>query len=124
MRSFRFVAVLAMCMLGLSLFAVAKENKFGVADSRTVVITTPTRVGGVLLPQGEYKVLHTMQGQDHMMVFTQLKSKKPVEVRVKCQLVPLAKRADRDEQAFVINAANERELHSLIFRGDTAQHVF
>ena len=124
MRSFRFVAVLAMCMLGLTLFAIAKENKFGVADSRVVDITVPTRVGGVLLPKGEYKVLHTMQGQDHIMVFTQLRSKKPVEARVKCQLVPLAKKADRDEQAFIINAANERELHTLIFRGDTAQHVF
>ena len=124
MRSFRFVAVFALCVFGLSLFANAKENKFGVADTRNITITTPTRVGEVLLPKGNYKVLHTMEGKDHVMVFTQLDTTKPVEARVKCQLVPLAKKADRDEQTFVLNAAKERVLHALIFRGDTAQHVF
>jgi len=124
MRSFRFVAVFAMCVLGLALLANAKENKFGVADSRNLSITAPTRIGGFLVPIGEYKVLHSMQGQDHIMVFTQAKGKNPVEVRVKCQLVPLAQKADRDEQTFVINAASERVLHTLVFRGDSAQHVF
>lgn len=124
MRSFRFVAVFAMCILGLTLFANAKENKFGVADSRVITITQPTRIGEVLLPKGEYQVVHAMQGQDHVMVFTQLRTKKPVEARVKCQLLPLTKKADHDEQTFAINAANERVLHTLVFRGDTAQHVF
>jgi len=124
MRSFRFVTVFALCVLGLSLFANAKENKFGVADTHTITIVAPTRIGGVLLPKGEYKVLHTMEGQDHVMVFTQLKGNKPIEARVKCQLVPLTKKADHDEQTFVLNAAKERVLHTLIFRGDTAQHVF
>lgn len=124
MRSFRFLAVFAMCVLALSLFATAKENKFGVSDSRTMTITAPTRVGGVLLPIGEYKVLHTMEGQDHVMVFTQLNRKNPIETKVKCQLVPLKNRADRDEQTYQFNAANERVLHTLVFRGDTAEHVF
>jgi hypothetical protein len=124
MRSVRFVAVLAIFILALSLLASATQNKFGVADSRNIAITAPTRVGGVLLPAGDYKVLHTMEGQDHIMVFKQLRAKKPVEAHVKCQLVPLAKRAERDEQAFVINAANERVLHTLVFKGDSAQHVF
>jgi len=124
MRSLKVVAVLAMCVLGLSLFAVAKANQLGVADSRTIQITAPTRVGDVVLPEGTYRVLHTMQSQDHIMVFKQLNSKKPAEARVKCQLVPLATKATRDEQAFVINAANERVLHTLVFKGDTAQHVF
>jgi hypothetical protein len=124
MRSFRFVAVFAMCVLGLTLFANAKENKFGIADSRTITIAAPTRVGGVLLPKGEYKVVHAMEGQDHVMVFTQLRTNKPVEARVKCQLVPLTAKANHDEQTFAINAANERVLRTLVFRGDTAQHVF
>jgi hypothetical protein len=124
MRSFRFVAVFAMCVLVLSLFANAKANKFGVADSHIVTITAPTRVGGVLLPKGDYKVLHTMEGQDHVMVFTQLKAGNPIETKVKCQLVQLKTRADHDEQTFELNAAKERVLHTLVFRGDTAEHVF
>lgn len=124
MRSLRFIAVVAMCVLGLSLLATAKQNKFGVADVRNIEITAPTRVGNVVLPKGTYNVLHTMEGQDHIMVFTQVKTKQPAEARVKCQLVPLPKKAVRDEQAFVINAANERVLHTLVFKGDSAEHVF
>jgi hypothetical protein len=124
MRSFKFEAVLGLCIVGLSLFALAKQNQFGVADVRNVEFTAPTRIGDVLLPQGYYRVQHSMEGQDHVMVFQQLKAKKPAEARVKCQLVPLPKKADRDEQSFGVNAANQRVLHALVFRGDSAQHVF
>lgn len=124
MRSLRFVAVLGLCIVGLSLFALAKQNQFGVADVRHVEFTAATRIGDVLLPQGYYRVLHSMEGQDHVMVFQQLKAKKPAEARVKCQLVPLPKKAERDEQSFRINAGNERVLHTLVFSGDLAQHVF
>jgi hypothetical protein len=124
MRSLRLVAVFAICALGLSLLANASQNKFGVADSRNLQITSPTLVGTVLLPAGDYQVLHTMQGADHIMVFRQLRTRKPAEARVKCQLVPLTTKAQRDEQGFVINAANERVLHYLVFKGDLARHEF
>jgi len=124
MRLSRFVVVLAVCVLGLGMLAVAKQNKLGVADSYKIAFSAPTRVGEVLLPQGNYQVLHTMEGQDHVMVFKQLNTKKPAEARVKCQLVPLPKKAARDEQTFVMNLANERVLRTLVFRGDLAQHVF
>ncbi len=123
MRLFKVLVVAAMCVLGLSFLAAAK-NKFGVADSRSLTLTAPTLVGNVLLPAGDYKVTHTMDGENHIMVFKQLNTKKPAEARVKCQLVPLAQKAARDEAAFGFNAANQRTLHSIIFKGDTAQHVF
>ena len=118
------IAVCVMCVLGLSLVASASQNQFGVADSHNLQILEPTWVGGVLLPAGSYKVLHTMEGRDHIMVFKQVQTHKPAEVRVKCQLVSLTKKADRDQQTFTMNAANQRVLHTLIFEGDKAQHVF
>jgi hypothetical protein len=118
------VVVCAICVLAFGLFATASQNKFGVADSRTIELLSPTWVGGTLLPSGDYKVLHTMEGQDHIMVFTQINTSKPKEVRVKCQLVSLAKKADRDELTYTTNPAHERVLHTLTFRGDSAQHVF
>jgi len=57
-------------------------------------------------------------------VFRQLGTKKPVEVRAKCTLVPLGAKAYRDEKGYVLNAANERVLHELIFKGDYSKHVF
>jgi hypothetical protein len=124
MHSFKGLAVGAMCVLGLSLCVAAKQNKFGVANTRDVNLTAPTLVGDVLLPMGDYKVTHTMQGENHIMVFKQLNTKNPTEARVKCQLVPLGQKAVRDEEVFELNAANQRVLHSMIFKGDTAQHVF
>jgi protein-disulfide isomerase len=123
MRSLRFAAVLAICLLGVSL-ASASHNKFGVADARSIQFDSPVRVGTVLLPAGEYRVLHTMEGQDHIMVFKQQNSKKPIETKVKCQLVPLSKAAPRTEKVYAVNDAKELVLHTLVFQGDTAQHVF
>lgn len=124
MRSLRVVALVALCVLTLATLASAGQNKFGVADSRNLTLTTPTRVGDILLPQGEYRVLHTMEGKNHIMVFKQLNTSKPVEARVKCNLVPLDKRAEKTETNYVLNAANERVLRSMVFEGDSAAHVF
>jgi hypothetical protein len=124
MRFLKVVAVVALCVLTLATLASAGQNKFGVADSRNLTLTSPTRVGDTMLPQGEYRVLHTMEGENHIMVFKQLNTSKPVEARVKCNLVSLNKRAEENQTTYVLNAANERVLHSLVFKGDSAEHVF
>lgn len=116
--------VIAICVLGLSVLAGARTNSFGVADSHNITFSTAMRVGDVLLPKGEYQVLHTMEGQEHVMVFRQVNTKNPAEARVKCQMQSLSAKASRNEQTYTLNAANERVLQSLIFRGDFAQHVF
>jgi hypothetical protein len=102
----------------------AATNKYGVADVRKVTLSAPTRVGDVLLPQGEYEVRHVMQADNHIMVFKQVGTSKAAEARVKCNLVPLKQKADRDQLIYVLNAAQERVLQSLRFNGDTAEHVF
>jgi hypothetical protein len=65
-----------------------------------------------------------MQGEDHIMVFQQLNVAKPVQAQVKCTLVPLQKRADRTEKTYILNDSNQQVLQQLVFRGDTAKHVF
>jgi hypothetical protein len=124
MRGFKFICVLAICVLALGVMVSAAPKPFGVADSRNVVFENPVRVGDVLLPRGEYKVLHTMNGDEHIMVFQQQKTKNPTETKVKCSLVPLTAKAPRTERVFVVNATNERVLRELTFEGDTAKHVF
>lgn len=124
MRFLKIVTVIAVCVLGTSLILSAGPNKYGVMDSRQITFDNPMRVGDVLLPKGEYQVLHTMDGENHIMVFKQLRTSKPAEAKVKCTLVPLATKADQTQKTYVLNAANERVLQTLVFRGDTAQHVF
>jgi len=114
------LVAVALSVIGLQ----AKENKYGVADVRQVTLPDPMRVGTVLLPEGKYEVRHLMEGPDHIMVFKQLDKSKPAEARVKCNLVPLKEKATRDELIYMVNAAHEKVLQSLTFRGDSAQHIF
>lgn len=124
MRSLKLVVAIAICLLSVAVLANASHNQFGVANSRDVQFDNPVRVGTVLLPAGEYKVLHTMEGEDHIMVFKQQNTKKPAEVKVKCQLVKLASVATRTEKVYAVNDAKELVLRTLVFKGDSAQHVF
>ena len=57
------------------------------------------------------------------MVF-QSANPKVQDVKAKCQLVQLSKKADQTRTVYQTNAANERVLQELVFAGDTAKHVF
>ena len=117
-----FVAVLAVIViLGATTLLVAKDNSMGVANSRDITFSAPTVVAGTLLPTGEYKVLHEMQGSSHYMIFKQINGK--AEVKAKCNLVPLTEKAKTTEQRYTENAKNERVLVEMTFRGDNAKHV-
>lgn len=113
---------LSFCLLALASFAVAANN-LGIHDTGKVTLAGPTRVAGSLLPAGEYVVRHTMEGQDHIMVF-QAANHKVQDVKAKCQLVQLEKKADQTRTVYQLNAANERVLQELVFAGDSAKHVF
>jgi hypothetical protein len=101
---------------------MAAEN-LGIRDVSRITFAVPMRVGTALLPAGDYTVRHTMEGQEHIMVFQSVRGKGP-EVKVKCTLVPLGQKADQTQTIYTLNAANERVLQELIIRGDTAKHVF
>ncbi|MGD0791503.1 MAG: hypothetical protein ABR920_07005 [Terriglobales bacterium] len=115
--------LILMCVFMLSAVAVA-ENPLGIADTYKVNFSEKVRVADTLLPKGNYEIRHVMEGSDHIMVFRQLGTKKPVEVRAKCTLVPLAAKANEDRKIYLLNAANERVLQELVFKGDRAKHVF
>jgi hypothetical protein len=123
MRLLKIITVFIAVVLCVSGVLLAKTGKYGVADVRKVTLTAPTRVGEVLLPQGQYEVRHVMEGDNHLMVFNKIGGKS-VEARVKCNLVPLKQKADHDQVVYTLNAANERVLQTLCFSGDTAEHVF
>jgi hypothetical protein len=57
------------------------------------------------------------------MVSQKIGGKSP-EVKVKCSLVALEKKAEKDQTIYLLNAANKRVLQELIFRGDKPKHLF
>jgi hypothetical protein len=118
------VLCLSLCVVAFGSMSMAgSKNSMGIHEVNNVTFVAPVRIGTVLLPAGEYVVRHVMDQQDHIMVFKSVHGKNN-EVKAKCTLVPLAKKADRSEEIYKINAKNERELQELVFRGDTSKHVF
>ncbi len=124
MRSVKSALAIAIGVILFSAWAVAGQDQLGIADIYKVSFSEKVWVADTLLPSGNYEIRHVMEGVDHIMVFRQLGTKKPAEVRAKCTLVTLPERALETEKHFELNAANERVLHELIFKGDRAKHVF
>jgi hypothetical protein len=114
------MAVIAILLCGTMLLQ-AKDYPMGIAPKQTITFSQPTIVGGNLLPAGQYKVTHEMQGQTHIMNFQQVGGK--ATATSKCNLMPLAEKASKSEQRFADNAKNERVLIQMTFRGDKATHV-
>jgi hypothetical protein len=115
--------VIVMCIFILGAVAAA-ENKLAIAHTYQVKFSEDVRVADTLLPKGDYEIRHVMEGSDHIMVFRQLGTKKPAEVRAKCTLVPLSEKASESQTIYVLNAANQRVLQELVFKGEDAKHVF
>jgi hypothetical protein len=118
----RFVKLLSVLFFALAVVAMAADNKLGVRDTNRVKFDSTVRIGSAVLPAGQYVVRHTMEGEEHVMVFTREHSKD--EIKVKCTLVPLERKAPQSHTVYTVNAENERILQEMVFRGETAKHVF
>jgi hypothetical protein len=123
MRS-RFAGILIVMCIFILGAAAAAENKLAIPDTYQVKFSENVRVADTLLPKGNYEIRHVMEGANHIMVFRQLGTKKPAEVRAKCTLVPLSAKATESQTIYVLNAANQRVLQELVFKGEDAKHVF
>jgi hypothetical protein len=119
-----FAGILIVMCIFIQGAVSAAENKLATADTYQVKFSENVRVADTLLPKGNYEIRHVMEGSNHIMVFRQLGTKKPAEVRAKCTLVPLTAKASESQTIYVLNAANQRVLQELVFKGEDARHVF
>jgi hypothetical protein len=117
----RILRLLGLLFCACSVIVMAADNKLGIKEVNHVKFDNPVRIGTESLPAGEYTVRHTMQGEEHIMVFQRRFSNQ--EFKVKCNLVPLERKADQSQTVYQI-AGNDRIVQELVFRGDTAKHVF
>ena|ERR1051325_2673340 len=112
------VVIISLFILGVTMFAA--DNSFGAGKTRNVTFGTDVKVGDKILPAGEYKVTHLMEGANHTLVFKTTTNAE--KVRVKCQMVDLGKKADSTQSEFK-TVDNQRVLTGLVFRGDNFRHA-
>lgn len=115
----RKATLMLLTVFGLTIFVWAQQQPTGFAGFKNVVLTENARVGSQILPAGTYKVTHVMEGAEHIMIFTQNQK----EFRVKCNLEPLAAKA-QSTLYYYDNEAGQRVLQSIVFEGDNYRHVF
>ena len=122
-RTFLFLAAIILLVLTFAPTA-GGQKPYGIAEQRQVTFAAPVWVGGVLLPAGGYTVRHTMEGADHVMLFTAVRGKPPLEARAKCELVATERPLHENRAGFRLNRAGEQVLTLLAFKGDSAEHRF
>lgn len=115
----RKTALLLLTLLGLGAMAWAQEGA-GFKGTRTVMLSEQAKVGTQLLGAGQYKVTHTMEGTEHIMLFKKGKQ----EYRVKCALKPMDAKATQTQFWFQNEESGPRVLQAIVFQGDTVRHQF
>ena len=89
-------------------------------QARTVKFADATTIGGTTVPAGQYKVEHQMNGEEHIMLFTNVGDKK-VRAQSKCHMVASPQKEKRTLQAYELIDGQNR-LKTLTFKGDTFVH--
>ncbi len=74
MRSMKVMGIF-LCVALFASLAIAGPNSMGIRDVSKVTFVAPMLVGTTVLPAGDYVVRHTMEGQDHIMVFEKAQGK-------------------------------------------------
>ncbi len=115
------IAAVAIIMLFVVGIVFAADTTFGAGKTRNITFNADLKVGDKVLPAGEYKVLHLMEGNEHTLVFKSLTNVE--KVRVKCTMVQLDKKADMTFSEYNTVGGN-RVLTTIVFRGDNFKHTF
>jgi hypothetical protein len=114
----RKTGLLLLMLLGLGAMMWA-QGAAGFKGTRILILSEQAKVGAQVLPAGEYKVAHVMEGSEHIMVFKNGKQ----EFRLKCTLEPLSAKADNTQTWYEADANGQRVLQAIVFRGDNVKHV-
>ena len=117
----------ALKVLGIALLLTAAVSMMAAdasypATGKVWNINLPSamKVNGVLLPAGDYKVQHIVDGGNHVLVFKTRNDKE--KVRANCKLEKLPNKVDETIEVSDLNSAGERVLQSVAFKGDTFRH--
>lgn len=118
--SYRKIAIVLaiVCVVGLAAWA---DDAMVAWKSKDVKLDESARAGSVMLPAGEYKVTHEMQGDQHILVMA-LSGKEKQTFRLPCMMQRLDKPATQTEQHYRVEG-KEKVLVGLVFQGDKFFHA-
>ena len=118
--SYRKIAIVLaiVCVVGLAAWA---DDAMVAWKSKDLKLEQTVRAGSVVLPAGEYKVSHEMQGEQHILVMA-FNGKEKQTFRLPCTMQRLTKPATQTEQHYRVEG-KEKVLVGLVFQGDKVFHA-
>ena len=119
--SYRKLAIV-LAVVSLVALAAWADDAMVSWKSKDIKLEASARVGSVVLPAGEYRVTHEMQGTQHTLVMARTGKGKQT-FRVLCSMEPLPKAATQSEQHYRYEG-KEKILTGLVFKGDKVFHAF
>ncbi len=110
--------------------AAPKEKELKVGKRGDVTFSVETIVGDVRLKPGRYQLQHRVEGSDHFVRFTELRSNPNMESaaqahpgEVKCRMEPLDKKVSTTRVYLVHEGAAER-VQRVLIAGENVAHSF
>jgi hypothetical protein len=109
---------IAVAVVAFSLLLLAEQN-FGLNRTKSITFRENVTIASQVLPAGDYKVTHLMEGDNHIMLFKTARK----QFRIGCSIVPLPSKS-RDTQLLYEQQGEARVLTGMTFKGDSFQHRF
>jgi hypothetical protein len=115
---------IALLLLGIFLLAslALADGPMVTWKSKDLKLDKAVKAGTLVLPAGQYKVSHVMDGNEHILVMA-LQGKNGQTFRVPCKMEPLQNKATQDEQHYKYEG-QQAILTGIVFRGDMYFHAF
>ena len=121
------IVVSGLFLLGVA-YATAEESphhQIKVGKTGAMRLDQETRIGEIVLPPGEYRFVHRVEGGDHYVHFSKAKRTghdvHPGEVR--CQLEALSKKASQTAIT-TMDEGGTRRITRIEVAGENVAHVF
>ena len=129
------VMVAAMVVLSTTVAAAADQQVIKVGKKGEVMLDQETQVGDLTLKPGHYQMQHRVDGEDHMIHFTELKGvhrnpsyqSSPTGTahpgEVKCRLEPMNAKAS-ETRVTLSTEGGVRRITRIEIQGENVAHVF
>lgn len=121
----------------LSVFALpssAQEQVLKAGKKGEVHFTSSVRVGDVLLKRGMYQVQHTVEGENHVIVFKEVSMPAGYKMggtwvgkevaRLNCKVEATDKSVSNTKVYLRTNASGEKEIEKIQVAGEKVFHIF
>ncbi len=137
LRNHSFVSKLAVGLLVsiVSVLVFAKQDQTVlVGNDDKVTFETPVRIGKQVVPTGDYRVQHMLEGDNHVVTFKKVSASGEEErgsvagtevVRTLCKLESLGTTAKYTELHYTLNEGSKtKTLQHLLVQGENVKHLF